>query len=151
MLAFVWPKKEIHILVVLFSNDFNPPKLYVTLDSSGKDISFCQVGLFLSIGSCLIIKKIWKDRLITAQADRISQLLAHGSKYSKQQTTYSSVIAQGDRTFIKQTVDGTTPETWEQADLKGVAMIPLGFPFYASHLVGCRLWGHTESDTTEVT
>ena len=151
MLAFVWPKKEIHILVVLFSNDFNLPKLYVTLDSSGKDISFCQVGLFLSIGSCLIIKKIWKDRLITAQADRISQLLAHGSKYSKQQTTYSSVIAQGDRTFIKQTVDGTTPETWEQADLKGVAMIPLGFPFYASHLVGCRLWGHTESDTTEVT
>ena len=96
-----------------------PPKLYVTLDSSGKDTSFCQVRLFLSIGSCLIITKIWKDRLITAQADRISQLLAHGSKYLKQRTTYSSVIAQGDRTFIKQTVDSTLQRCRGKPTLKG--------------------------------
>ena len=123
---------------MLFSNDFNPTKLYVTLDSSGKDISFCRVGLFLSLGSCLIITKIWKDRLITAQADGISQLLAHGSKYSKQQTTYSSVIAQGDRTFIKQTVDGTlvrhgsrlTSKEWPQSLLDSLFMPPISSSWF---------------------
>ena len=48
----------------------------------------CQVGLFLSLGSYLIARKIWKDRL----------------KGFKKQTSYSSVIAQADRSFIKQTL-----------------------------------------------
>ena len=46
----------------------------------------------------------------------------------KQQTSYNSVTAQVDRTFIKLTADNTLL-TWEQANPKAEAMIPLGFPF----------------------
>ena len=132
------PKKKYTFWLCFSQMTSAPPKLYVTLDSSGKDTSFCQVGLFLSIGSCLIITKIWKDRLITAQADRISQLLAHGSKYLKQRTTYSPVIAQGDRTFIKQTVDGTllrhesrlTSEEWPRSLLDSLFMPPISSSWF---------------------
>ena len=51
------------------------------------------------------ITKIWNGGLIIAQAGRISQLLSCHSKDSKQQTSFSSVAAQEDRTFIKPTAE----------------------------------------------
>ena len=43
----------------------------------------CQVDFSHSLHSCLIVTKIWDDRLITAHTDRISQFLSQCSKDSK--------------------------------------------------------------------
>ena len=64
----------------------------------------------------------------------ISQLLSPHRKNLKQQTSYSSVRAQADRTLLnRQQI--LHPKTWEQADSKGVATIHLDFAFYTSHLL----------------
>ena len=48
----------------------------------------------------------------------ISQLLSHHRKNLKQQTSYSSVRAQTDGTFIKQTADSTLPRRGSKLTLK---------------------------------
>ena len=68
-----------------------------------------HAGWFLN--SCLIIKRTWNNRLVTAQLElKQTELLLN-----RQQILH--------------------PKTWEQADCKGVAMIHLDFPFYTSHLL----------------
>ena len=48
-----------------------------------------SVALFLSY---FVVRKIWNNKLVTAQAGRMSQLLSCLSRNSKQQTGYSSNI-----------------------------------------------------------
>ena len=65
---------------------------------------FCQVGLFLSLGSCFAITKIWNDGLTISQAGFLSSCLvvARFKTIDWLQLTYSS-----RRSFIKQKVDST--------------------------------------------
>ena len=88
----------------------------------------------------LVSNKIWNDGLIIVQPARISQLLSHCSKDSKQLTSYSSAMAQADRAFIKQTADSILPrlvsrpipKEWPQSLL-------LPFLYFLSPLLGSAL------------